>query len=383
MLGRSSKKRIILPIGAALLAFSFALPVAAAADYAEEYRQYNEALAAGEQDAATVHGFAAWKGAEAALGDHRTTAILAYNYGQQVLFEAPSEALPALQRAKELLDSGVAALPVEDLDVYLAYAVMVTGGGRKSDAEALRVALAARDSAGIPPAYEIARIWLELSLNDVGRSKLSEAISGAARAERMFAETAPQAYRQRGLAIMVQGMSKLIPEPRSSLTIKAAHADFLRAWRLFPTQKDIDTFDSVFAKIIAWDYAAHVAYVNLRYDESLTPGDVLPHTFSNLPPILENSTWEKQCAHLWEERKPPKYPREALRRGSLGSVFIGYHLTEDGRVRDARVLAEVPSGKFAAAVLKSMQEWRHVLPMDTRPECMLNQVNYFTFEVRY
>lgn len=382
MLGRSSKKRIILPIGAALLAFSFALPVAAA-DYAEEYRQYNEALAAGDQDAAIVHALAAWKGAEAVLGDHRTTAILAYNYGQQVLFEAPSEALPALKRAKELLDSGVAVLPVEDLDVYLAYAVMVTGGGRKSDAEALRAALAARESAGIPPIYEIALIWLELSLNDVGRNKFPEAIGDAARAERMFAETAPQAYRQRGLAIMVQGMSKLIPAPRSTMTVYAAHADFLRAWRLFPTQKDIETFDSVFAKIIAWDYAAHVAYVNVGDDDSTKPSDVLPHTLSNLPPILENVTWRKQCAHEWEERKPPKYPREALRRGFLGSVFIGFHLTEDGRVRDARILGEIPSETFGEAVLKAMQEWKHVLPMDTRPECMLNQTTQATFEVRY
>lgn len=135
-------------IAAIGLALSVLGGAAQAADYVVEYRAYNEALAGGDHAAAARHALAAWKAAEEALGDHKTTAVLAYNYGQLVLFENPEAALPALTRAKDLLEAGLVELPREDLNVSIAYAIFKVRGERKEFSEPLRAALVRRDESG-------------------------------------------------------------------------------------------------------------------------------------------------------------------------------------------------------------------------------------------
>jgi hypothetical protein len=53
--------------------------------YLIEYRAFREALTAGNGAAATSHAHAAWQAAETELGNHPTTAILAYNYARLLL----------------------------------------------------------------------------------------------------------------------------------------------------------------------------------------------------------------------------------------------------------------------------------------------------------
>lgn len=376
MLGRSSKKRIILPIGAALLAFSFALPVAAA-DYAEEYRQYNEALAAGDQEAATVHALAAWKGAEAALGDHRTTAILAYNYGQQVLFEAPSEALPALKRAKELQDAGVAALPVDDLRLYLAFAEFKVAGERGADAFDLRSAANKRDSSNEKASAQSSYIWLELAKYDVAVEKYDVAADSAEKAEKSLEDAIPNDYRARAQAITLRGIAALLPITYVTYRISEAHSHFNRAIGMFPLQTSIDSFDPVLAQAIAWDRTAHAALYSKRIDYKAR---TIAETWPEMPLFLSRDVEFSECKPDWGERKPPQYPALAERNYYIGVALIGYHLNEDGAVRDARVLAEVPHAVFGETALESMSAWKVKDPSKIPPECMTDLWTVFTFQ---
>ena len=61
-------------------------------EHVVHYLAYNKALDDGDSIAATEHAEAAWRTAEAELGDHQTTAILAYNFADQIYYPRPADA---------------------------------------------------------------------------------------------------------------------------------------------------------------------------------------------------------------------------------------------------------------------------------------------------
>jgi hypothetical protein len=119
MASASIKKIALYGLAAILSVLAARASAADTEPYFVEYRAYKAAMASGALETATAHGLAAWKSAEEALGDHRLTAILAYNYGQLVVFKAPEQAAAPLRRASELSRAGLAELPQDALRLYL------------------------------------------------------------------------------------------------------------------------------------------------------------------------------------------------------------------------------------------------------------------------
>lgn len=58
------------------------------------------------------------------------------------------------------------------------------------------------------------------------------------------------------------------------------------------------------------------------------------------------------------ERREPRYPVNAARRGLEGVVIARFDVDETGRVVDAEIVTALPAGVFDAHVLRAMDAWR-------------------------
>jgi hypothetical protein len=348
--------------------------------YLAEYKAYNQAMSAGDREAAERHGLAAWQAAEEALGDNQLTGILAFNYGQLVIFTDPKAARTALRRAKKLQNDGVVELPETDLNLFLAYAEFAAASKRKYRADDLREALIAIEDNGAPVNEDIATMWLHLASSDFASKRYHDATESASKAERAYKASAPNNYRQRANAILIIGAVILDPLPRTVESVQAAHNEFVRAWELFPPQKDLDSFDSVFAQTIAWDFAAGAALTTLgedHYPDHNNEGWE-GHRGYFQPIFQEEVITNKECSITWDHA-PLEYPYQAQSKRYIGAVIIGYNIGDDDVIHDARVLSEVPLKTFSSTVLKSMKLWRPKGPIPDEPACRKNRMAYFSF----
>ncbi len=352
-----------------------ALPVKAQEEprYLSEYKAYTQATEDGDSEAAKRHGYAAWQVAEEMLGDNKLTGILAFNYGQLVIFSNTEAALTALRRAKELQDAGLVELPSNDLTLFLAYAEFESNRRRWRQANKLRDALEAAEQAEVVT-VEIATMWLHLASSDFESKRYKDAIASASKAEQAYKLSSPDSIQPRANAIVIAGASKLIPFPRKLEDVVSAHTDFGRAIRLFSPQKDFESFDPIFAQALGWWAASDAAIATLGKDH----GEVIEAPSSPVPPAFEIAAdAPEDCGAEWEVRKPPKYPRTA----SIGAVIAVFDLGDDIYVHNPRILSEVPVETFSKDVLRSMKKWKLKSPTVDHPNCRKNLVTQFTFVI--
>ena len=360
---------------AILCAFCFltCITVAQAQTYADEYQAYLKSLERLDQEGAAEHAYAAWRDAEKQLGDHELTAVLAYNYGQLVLFDDPATALKALKRTRALLEDGVAAeLPQKALQLYIAYAEFTVSGGKFSKSGPLRRALSELDQSGAQPTRSTARMWFELATADMLNKRYDAAQQSTERARAAIAGARPGDTDTLAKAIIMQGAAYLFDKSRRKPNIIEAVHHFREAIALYPPQDSIDAFDTTFAQALGWEYAAKVVFEQAGYRDRDYPEDQ-----DEGRELIKGRPTEKheKCNVEWEERPAPDYPSGALTEGYVGAVIIGYHLKENKAV-DIRVLSEVPAGKFSEATLESAQKWRLKHPPLDTPEC---RTDYITF----
>jgi len=133
-----------------------------------EYQAFRIALETGDEQAATSHALAAWQAAEVEHGDHRTTAILAYNYAHRVLFNDSESALPPLRRARELQEAGTADLPADELLLHFEFAEFSSGGFKARHIGAVYVGYRLGDDLTVHGA----RILSEVPVAEFGDSAL-------------------------------------------------------------------------------------------------------------------------------------------------------------------------------------------------------------------
>ncbi len=163
----------ILACIAMLAIGGFSQAVAETPDYLVEYKLHTEALANGDRAAAAEHGKAAWEAAEAALGDDKLTATLAFNYGRLIALSDPETARAPLRRAQKLLDAGIAELPRSEVRAYLAYAEYIAGKTRSRAAKKLREALLALETEfGEPTATDVV-MWLDLAKGELKKNAIA------------------------------------------------------------------------------------------------------------------------------------------------------------------------------------------------------------------
>ena len=359
--------------------------VAARADnqqYLVEYRAFREALAAGNGDAAASHARSAWQAAETELGSHHTTGILAYNYGRLVVFYDAGHSLAPLRRVSELQASGTVDLSTTEFQMYMDYAEFATNGFRQPQAKKLRKSLETFEEGRAESSPDAASIWLRLAASDLAAERFRSALKTATRAEATIASVLPDQPRELAEAILIAGIARLVPYPRTVDDVQTAHNDFGRARRLFSPQQDIDTFDPLLAQILAWNGAASAALHSLGKKEYPDHADTDSRSDPG-PKMFEYQLDESiDCAKVaWLEKPAPRFPISALRRGSIGAVFVGYRLGEDLAVHDARILAEVPAAEFGETALRTMAQWRAEALPAGGPACHQNLVTQFTFVI--
>ncbi len=353
-------------------------------DYLVEYKLHSEALANGDRAAAIEHGKAAWEAAEAALGDHKLTATLAFNYGRLIALSDPATARAPLRRAQELLDAGIAELPQSEVRAYLAYAEYIAGNTRLRAAKKLREALLALEAEfGEPTATDVV-MWVKLAAGELKKERYSSAIDAAEKAEAAIATLWPDNIDKMSEVLLIQGIATLVPFPRTIEDVLAASDLFERIIQLYPPQKSVEDFDVILASAIAWGAATDAAFRS----HSKKPQD-LPEEQSELneveaePHFIFESARNgpDDCGIEWETRIPPKYPTAAGRRGYIGAVMVVYDLGDDLVVHNPRILAEVPAFAFSKKVRNNMHTWRLKAPSVDHPACRTNQLTQFTFVI--
>jgi tetratricopeptide (TPR) repeat protein len=350
-------------------------------DYLVEYKLHTEALANGDRAAAAEHGKAAWEAAEAALGDDKLTATLAFNYGRLIALSDPATARAPLRRAQELLDAGIAELPKSEVRAYLAYAEYIAGKTRLRAAKKLREALLALEAEfGEPTATDVV-MWLDLAKGELKKKRYSNSLEAAEKAEAAIATLWPDNIDKMGEALLIQGIATLVPFPRTIEDVLASRNLFRRIFQLYPPQKNFETFDVVLAKAIAWDAAANAALLSRRKkpkDQSEQGAvEAEPHfifeSAQNLP---------DDCGIEWDRQIPPTYPDTPLYRGYIGAVMVVYDLGDDLVVHNPRILSSVPTYAFTKEALKSLNSWKLKAPSVDHPACRTNRMTQFTFVIK-
>jgi len=364
---------------------------AAAADYKSEYRSYNSAIAEGDRVAALTHGEAAWREAEAALGDAPTTAILAYNYAVLVAESNPSKSLEAFDRAIDIAQRSEDAIPLQEARLRRAEARVRAEFENKAYTDELNSLLAASDPTAAGSAAEAQALgWRTVAITKVTARQFNQGKSAADAGLKLGPRIEPPDLRLQRELLFLAGLTRVASDRRSEEDIVEAIALFDRAATLFPPQRDIDHFDPLLAKVIGWRETvgsianSYGATPTIRTGTRLPDGADLKSAYENAVArsSLEDlyrwqTTRPAACdADIWEKRKPPHYPAIAARRGFIGAILIGHDLDGVGVSRTV-VLTDFTDAGFGAVALDSMKHWRLKPGLD--PACWKNNITIFTF----
>lgn len=378
---RTSRRLAVRSAPAVLVVTLIVGGVAAAQEetYRVEYRASRAALDAGDTEGAAKHARAAWQAAEETLGEDSQTGILAYNYAKLAVFSDSAGARSALRRVNELRKAGRGQFRDEELELYSAYAEFAAELYGRRRAERLRERLEAW-GADRDLGVDVVVMWLNLGQAYIGAKQYRQAQESAQRAEAAILSSQPDNYNFHASAVLINGLAGLLTDPRSVRRVQAAHREFSRARRLFPPQKDLDNFHPLLARIIAWDGAAKAALRSLGL-ENFPDRDDPDYVAQARSPLFAHEQ-DASCSKLeWIDRRPPDFPRKELNSGMIGAVYVGFALGDDRRVRDARVLAEIPQARFSEKALESMSAWLAKEVPPGNPLCYRNLVTLFTFVI--
>ncbi|GJL95277.1 MAG: hypothetical protein DHS20C05_16820 [Hyphococcus sp.] len=355
--------------------------------YLAEYKLYSAALQDGDDTATARHARNAWQAAEQELGDHQTTGVLAFNYGQFALFTNTRDAGEALRRANQLRTLGISELPAATLQMMIAFVDFDLGGMKRKHADALRQALQTYETQNGEPSAYSAIIWGRLAGADLADRKYDLAKASAARAEAAIRAAMPHNYQRKAEAIMIGAIATIVPSSRTGASIRNAYLDFVRARVLFPPQKDIDSFAPLLAQILAWEGAARAAVesqiFNSRLGRTSGKGESTPLEFRLLPKpnfTFTSGKSERECG-IELIQVEAEFPDNAVGRNMIGAALIGFHLDKNGKVTDARVMADVPTGVYGGVSLEAVKQWRTKSPPPNEPACLQNHMALLSFVV--
>lgn len=345
------------------------------------YKHYNEALAAGDFATAATAGEQAWRAAEADLGDHQTTAILAYNYAALIYFTLPEKAIEPLERVVAILGEGSDMFGAEPPGLMLAFA-RASADDDKTLKAALRAKLEAAEAATSETTILSARGWFLVGADELGRRRFKNAVDALSISLRHFDDFQKYAPMEVARALIARGMAYVAGQNRNNEDIVNANFDFNNAIALFPPQTSIETFDPLLATAVAWDAVARIA-AKTDNKKGLTPGS----NFERKAPKLkgdERVKWAKakppheSCLLDWKPRKRATFPSADVSRRLIGGVLIGFHI-EGAKVVDARVLAEVPErSRFGERALSAVSTWELKTPL-INEACGKNILSVYQF----
>lgn len=375
------QKKIQFIFTALIATIVLALPAQAQSDHVAHYQAYNQALAQGDLVAAEDQAEKAWRAAERELGDHQTTAVLAYNFANLVYFTQPQKALEPLARVVDITGDNNDMFGVESPGLMLLLANAFTNPDARERENTLRTTLNDLELKNPPPNLLAARAWLHLAGREMIRTRYERAEDYADFSIRHYTPFMAPGELEIANAFIIGGIARVAGRSRNTQDLRDALVLFDQAIELFPPQSSIETFDPQLAIAVAWRATTVTAAISDTPVRSPYGSRLKPN-----PPELDVNAivkWanadpaRRDCNINWAERKPPKYPENASRKGYFGAVLIGYNIVE-GKVDGARILAEVPAASvFGETTLASMDNWQlaEVPPI----ACQSNRLVEFRF----
>ncbi len=351
---------------------------APSARHIAEAALYERALERGDKEAAETHAYAAWRAAETELGDHRRTAVLAFNYGREIAMSDATLARGVLARSRDLVEAGYDGPAMAMLDLYTAYADFAAVAPKNRNGKELREALIATEGAtDRRPAHDVV-MWLDIAKNDLDKDRFEQAVEAAGKAETAIIIFEPE--NERGLAdvFLVRGVASLAPRKRTVDEALTAIEYLENGRRLIPAQKNYETFDPTLASLVGWSTAA-AALVRTMTDD--------PDVLALLDKETNNALFEKtadaplDCLISWEERTPPEFPQTALAKHNFGAAVAVFDIGDDLSIQNVRILAHAPSDDFDDAVINAVSDWRLKFPPLDHPACRRNITTQFSFVV--
>lgn len=350
--------------------------VVAAPSYLEEYQAYQAAFARGDVANALSHGHAAWQAAESELGDHDTTAVLAFNYAR-LAFTHPDSAITAERayaRAMALTEAGKAEFDLSELAIALAEVQLYLRPDDRQQQRQLAAVLRARLQAKAPPSDVSAHAWRSLARVQMDRGAMGQAMESADQAADEAAKlTVPDTLLQRD-ALVLAGMARLALHRggRGRDRLQEA-ADLLeRAIALYPPQTDIDSFDrSLATALLLRESISSLKRSGRRgkYEEAPGAQGLIP---------VDHSRYA-HCPDPTIHRVPVSFPREALQDGVVAAVLVGIDFGETA-VDRVVVLAEPSKGGFGEAAIKAIERW--TIEPGVPEECRTNLFQIVSFSIR-
>lgn len=334
-----------------------------------QFGAYQDAIAAGEFDAADRSGEQAWRLAETAWGETTETAGLAFNLANlRVQRRQWSEALEPAQRALALHEAGVAgeAYAMEEAKVLAARAQLgLEEKKTRRSCRELKTALDALTLLNFEPTYDDARAWSELGLAARETEDWDVAVEAFKYAEAVIKTVAPDDSDQLIGVLILQGEARIggrrsyEDSPAAVRNAVDAYIAFAQALSLMPPKIQGEPIDPIRAKARAWFAASRaLAYsLNEQYAGKLIDDAKQKYDYFS----IEDSPSETEsefidCPIEWS--RPVSYPRDAAEDGYVGAVLVEYDLTLEGRVENARVAAEIPAEAFSSLALRNMEDWR-------------------------
>ena len=356
---------------------------AAEEPYMAAYKGYLNAMNGGAVEIAADYAEQAWRLAEEAGVKKETVAILAQNFAEVTLWSDPARAVAPASQAVRLgeLGFGLENYPLPELKVILAAAKMGAEPQKRRYRRELEKALKECEKADMP----LSELTMAASI------RLAD-ISHAHDDEKLTIWAATKVARE---------VEKVEPLPKDLLirmnvirAVAMLNSD-MRVWRhqqrlrdvlvildrtmvLFPSQKDIDTFDPNLARIYGWYSVTRALMQTLElkidrdYEFEGLSLDMVKFYMIDAPEANDNP----KCKFEWIDRIIPEFPLEGI--GWIGAVVLGVDWNETGEAANVRVLAEVPEKRFTPSVLQAALQWK-VDVTDAPPYCLQNRIHTVHF----
>lgn len=312
------------------------------------------ALVDGDEAAAVEFAYSAWQSAERERGDSRVTAALAYLYAKLAIVSDVETAYQALRRAKKLEETGKADLYEQDLELYYAYADLVSGRFLLSEARAFLEARAGM--AGRNTESELSVIWDTAATDDYPVDKHVERLQQAAAIYAPEVGPIPVDARSVARALMFRGAVRIISPDSSRQDLIAADQDFILACSLLPEPESASTYDPMRAQSVAWQILAlGLNYRNNDTEKRTDPSYAkLEGVSCNWQTKIGDIEFARGCEyHRW---KPALALFDNLRKPGdfYGAVLYAYRLDRDLNMLEPRILAEVPKTRHSSETLDAL-----------------------------
>tara|TARA_R110000868_G_scaffold57591_5_gene177859 strand:- start:6231 stop:7478 length:1248 start_codon:yes stop_codon:yes gene_type:complete len=325
---------------------------------ARAYLAYEDALVAGDDEAALQAAEAAWRAAREERIDAELIGILAENYGNLALSQGQAEAAyPAWRDAAQISDR-LRAPAQERASRWYRASLSAFADERLYDARqcSLNASRAAEASdQPIDPAlsgevhYMIAATSGQLGRLNTMAEHAILAVEGFQSAGRPYDRIYANAH-------YLSGVGRFFEDEATRSIL-----DFHMARGIYATIESDDQESNLRTSslwiVLARDNADAAELAEI--DAQIADSDFPDSGFENMWDVEEVAGVYDVDATPARRRREPRYPEGAAMGGLDGLVMVRFDITAQGRPDNIEIVAAAPGGVFDQAVTRAMRSWQY------------------------